>query len=167
LARAKTAISDGAFELPTVYPGRYQVSVFVRAPEYYLNSIRIGEQEVLGKDGIFASGMPALRVVYGSNAGSVRGTAAGCAGGPVIALPDEEELWNFRFIKRSACDARGRFEIVGLRPGSYTLVALDRIDGTGLDDLSTLRRLAAIGTHAQVEAGPPAIVELKRAAWPD
>jgi hypothetical protein len=82
-------------------------------------------------------------------------------------MPEEEGLWNFRFLRRGTCDAAGRFEIGGLRPGSYSVVALERIDETGLDDRTTLRRLAAIGIRVQVPAGQAALVELKRMAWPE
>jgi hypothetical protein len=82
-------------------------------------------------------------------------------------LPEDEGLWNFRFIRRGSCDSSGHFEFGGLRPGNYYALALDRLESTGLDDLSTLRRLASMGAQVPVDSGRSAYVELKLAHWPE
>ena len=159
--------ADGTLQFPAIYPGRYRVNVYATIPDHYLDSVRIGEQDVLGKEVMFAEGMPAVRVVFKPNSARVRGTVENCGGASILLLPEDEGLWDFRFIRRGSCDSSGHFEFGGLRPGNYYTLALDRLESTGLDDLSTLRRLASMGAQVPVDSGRSAYVELKLAHWPE
>ena len=111
-ARAK---SDGTLRFPAVYPGRYRVNVFGAIPQHYLDSVRLGEQDVLGQEVLFAEGMPPLRVVYKPDAAALRGKVENGGGASILLLPQNEGLWNERFIRRASCDSSGHFEIDGLR----------------------------------------------------
>jgi hypothetical protein len=166
-AAFSTANSDGSLTLPVVYPGRYTVDVFATIPDYYLESVRLGEQDALGKEVTLAEGAPPIHVVFKPNSAGLRGTVENCGTASVLLLPQDEGLWNFRFIRRVSCDSSGHFDIRDLRPGNYYALALDRIDPSGLDDLSTLRRLANQSTKVQVDPGLPAYIELKMAVWPE
>jgi len=163
--------SEGVVRFQAVYPGRYRVNVFADAAGYYLDSILFGEQEVLGRDISLAEGAPPLRVVFQPDTAGLRGTVQdcnqNCSETQVLVFPEDESLWDFRFIRHSSCDRAGHFQTGGLRPGRYYAVALDRIDETGLDRLATLRRLAAIAALVEIEAGRVAQLELKVVAWPE
>jgi hypothetical protein len=163
-AYSKTA---GGLQFPAVYPGRYKVNVFGTIPGHYLDSIYFGDLPVLGKEITVASGAVPLRVVFRSNAGAVRGKVENCAFGSVLLLPTDESLWDFRFIVQGACDAAGNFEIGGIRPGDYYAVAFDRVTSSGLDDTSTLRRIAALATRIPIDAGRTAPLDLKCLPWPE
>lgn len=158
---------DGSLQFPAVYPGRYQVNVFTKVTDRFLASIRIAGQDVLGKEVLLTGPAEPIHVVFSREAGALRGAVENCAGGTVLLLPQDEGLWNFRFIRRAGCDASGHFEIGGLRPGDYYAMALDRIDSTGLDDLATLRQLAGAGERAHIDARRVAYVELKLSRWPE
>jgi len=156
------------FVFPAVYPGRYRVNVYADiAKDYYLGSVLLGEEDVLGKEVMLAEGAPQFRVIFKPNSTGLRGTVENCGGGSVLVLPEEEGLWNFRFIRKMSCDRSGHFEFGGIRPGGYYVLALDRIELTGLDDLGTLRRLASMGTRVRIEPERAAYVELKVSHWPD
>jgi hypothetical protein len=116
---------------------------------------------------MLAEGVPPVRVVFKPNSAKLRGTVENCGGASILLHLQDEGLWNFRFIRRGSCDSSGHFELGGLRPGNYYALALDRIDSTGLDDLSILRRLASIGAQVQVDSGRAAYVELKPSLWPE
>ena len=161
------ADADGKLQFPAIFPGRYTVNVFGTLKEHYLDSVMIGEQDVLGKEAVFAEGMPPVRVVFKPNAAGVRGAVENCGGASILLLPQDEGLWNYRFIQQGSCDGSGHFTIAGLRPGSYYAVAVERIDGTGLDDLGTLRRLASMAERVQVDSGRVGYVELKVQRWPE
>jgi len=161
------ANAEGKLQFPAIYPGRYRVNVFGTLKQHYLDSVMVGEQDVLGKEAVFAEGMPPVRVVFKPNAAGVRGAVENCGGASILLLPQEEGLWNYPFIQHESCDGNGHFAIGGLRPGSYYAVAVERIDGTGLDDLGTLRRLASMAERVQVDSGRVAYVELKVQRWPE
>jgi len=167
LAAFARAGAEGKAEFPRVYPGRYRVNVYAEIPDHYLDSILIGSEEVLGKDATFAECMPPVRVIFKPNAAGIRGAIENCGIAQVLLLPHEEGLWNYRFIKRAGCDATGHFTISGLRPGEYYVLGLDRIDPTGLDDLPTLRRLASMASHVQIDPGRITYLDLKIQSWPE
>ena len=159
--------SNGAMRLGPAYPGRYRIETFGSIDGYYLDSIMAGDRDVLGKEVTITEGMPPFRIVYKPNSAGVRGTVESCGEASVLLLPEDEDLWDFRFLHRASCDRDGHFQIGGLRPGAWYALALDRVDSTGLDDLAALRRLAAMAATVRVEAGSVATVDLKVQPWPD
>ena len=86
---------------------------------YYLDSIMLGDRDVLGKEVLVTEGMPPFRIVYKPNSAGIRGKVEDCGGASVLLLPQQEDLWNFRFLHQVACDRGGRFEVAGLRPGPW------------------------------------------------
>ena len=161
------ATADGKLQFQSVYPGHYRINVFATIPAYYLGAVLMDDQDMLGKDVLFAEGAPPIYVIFQPNSTSVRGKVEECGSGAVLILPQDEGLWDFRFIRHTTCDSTGRFDIGGLRPGNYYALALDRIDSTGLDDLVVLRCLAGMAEKLAVEPGRAVYVELKRLKWPD
>jgi len=157
----------GVVQFREMYAGNYRVNIFASQAGYYLDSILLGDRDVLGKDVAIAEGTPPLHVVFKPNAAGVRGTVENCGRAVILLLPQDEGLWDFRFIRRGACDSSGRFEIGGLRPGGYYALAVDRVDATGLDRVATLRRLAGMAAKVEIESGRVAYVELKVVLWPE
>jgi len=167
-AWAVFAKSDqGGLQFPAVYGGHYRINVFASIPGYYLDSILLEGRDVLGKEALLAEGTPPIQVVFQSDSAALRGTVEDCGSATILVLPQDEGLWDFRFIHRASCDRTGHFEIGSLRPGSYYALAVERIDATGLDDLSILRRLAGMAEKVQVDPERASYVELKRSPWPD
>jgi len=161
------ATPSGKLEIPGVYAGRYSVEVFTTSPHYYLDSVLLGEQTVLGKEVTLTEGSPPIRVVFKQDTAGVHGYVEKCGAASILLFPEDEELWNYRFIRRGSCDSSGHFEIGGLRPGKYYALALDHIDPTGLDNLSTLRHLVTIAVEVQASSGSLTYIELETVAWPD
>ena len=158
---------DGSLRFFHVYPTRYRVLVFGTVGGYYLDSILVGDRDLLGKEAMLTEGMPPLRIVYKPDSAGVHGRVEDCGGAAILLLPEDESLWDYRFIHRAVCGPDGRFEVRGLRPGGWYALALERIDATGLDDLATLRRLAVLAARVQVEPGRFASLDLKVQLWPE
>jgi hypothetical protein len=134
--------TDGSFQWENVDPGRYLVDVSWDGA--YVTSLRLGSSEVSGAilDLSRGSGGLPLTVVLSSAAGQVSGTVrrtGGPAEGVRVALvpegPEGSAATQF-----DTADAAGAYSFSGVRPGKYTLAALDDDDteaavrASGVDD---------------------------------
>jgi hypothetical protein len=112
-------VDGGELTVRDVYPEAYQVQILTDAPvPYFLDSIRIGEQNAVGTVSILSDAMPLL-VTLKLGGGTVRGTLEGCDGGPVFLVPQETSLRRSGFIRITTCDRNGHFEFAAVRPGEY------------------------------------------------
>ena len=121
---------SGAFTIEGVYPGRYTIRPISPGAPDYLASIRLGDREVPpGQLLDIVSGALPLTVTYKSDGGTLRGTVEDCASGTVVVYPRDRDLQLAEFRRTAQCDARGRYEIVAIRPGEYYAFAFDRAPG--------------------------------------
>ncbi len=157
---------NGSVRINHVYPGRYRIVTYKRVPGYYLASVRLGEGEVLGQEVELAPGSPPLRIVYRADGGSVRGTVQNGAGATVALLPTDPALLNPAFIRLEKCDSAGRFEVDGLRPGSYYALAFDRAEFDPLQNAAFVSSLTARANGVRVGPNEVAPLDLKLTAWP-
>jgi protocatechuate 3,4-dioxygenase beta subunit len=110
---------NGDIEAAGVYPGTYEILPISESPApYYLDSVRVGEQDGLGPVAIF-SGADALTVTYKLGGGTVGGSAEACGAGRAVLIPQDAALRHAGFIRVTDCDANGRFEFPAVRPGEY------------------------------------------------
>lgn len=107
-----------------VYPGSYRVQFLTDAPiPYFLDSIRLGEEEALGSFPLDSAALPlTIRIKLGG--GTVRGTVEGCGSRPVFLVPQEPALRRNGFIRIAPCDSNNHFEFPAVRPGEYYGIAL-------------------------------------------
>jgi len=87
------ADSGGRVQFPTVYPGRYTINVDATIPDHYLDSVLVGEQDVLGKEVTLAEGGPPIHIVFKPNPAGLRGTVENCGSTSILLLPQDEGLW--------------------------------------------------------------------------
>jgi hypothetical protein len=87
---------------------------------YYLASIRVAEREVLGEIVELTAASASVTVLYKADGGGVRGAVEDCGSAHVVLVPQERALQRLgEFIRQTACDAGGHFEISRIRPGEY------------------------------------------------
>jgi protocatechuate 3,4-dioxygenase beta subunit len=158
---------DGAIRIPKVQPGRYVIFPVGYVPGYFVESVWLGEREVMAKPVDLSDGALRFRVIYRGNAGRVRGTVEKGGGSTVALLPQDEALLDGQFIRTAKCDSNGRFEVGSLRPGEYYAFAFDRVDNYALTDAAFVRNLRAAAVAVHVEAARAADVELKVTEWPE
>jgi hypothetical protein len=119
---------DGKFTAECIYPGRYQVNPIQPGAQFYLASIRLGEQESLDRNvEFYSSGIP-LTVTYRSDGGTVRGTVEDCEAATIVLVPQDQALRRRPYILNSKCRAKGGYEFTAVRPGEYYVLALDPSD---------------------------------------
>ncbi len=158
---------DGSFQIKDVYPGRYRITPMGFVPGYYLDSVWLGERNVMGQEVDLSPASPPIRVVYKAKAGRVRGTVEDGAGSVVYLLPQDESLLDVQFIRAAACDGFGRFEAGSLRPGDYYAFAFDRVEFDALTDPAFVRALAPRAVQVHVDEGGVGSVNLKVTPWPE
>jgi hypothetical protein len=148
---------DGTYRIDGLYPGRYRVNAPPFAQSgYYLASISLGEQDILGKIVEFSADSAPLKVVYRSDGGTLRGTVENC-GNATIAVAQRDVL----SVRFAHCTDGGHFEIPNLRPASYYAFAFDQLPANTSDFLSSLPGLLNKGVTVEVNAGQVSNVELK------
>lgn len=167
LSAQATHDQDGAILFKNIYPGRYRIVPLGIRPGFYVESVKLGDRDVLGETVDLVEAGPPLRVVYRSGAPRVRVHVEKGAGAHVAIVPQNEALANEQFIREAVADKDGRCEIGSLRPGDYYAFAFDRLDMGSLQDPAFLRTLVPRAEKVHVEKGETATVDLKVTAWPE
>jgi hypothetical protein len=143
-----------------VYPGRYRFDESSPAG-YYIDSILLGERNVLGRDVELMEGVPPIRIVYKQDGAKVRGTVNGGAGATVVLVP---ELSSPDYWRSAKCDEQGRFEIRDLRPGYYFTLAVRR--PSALQDAGFVGLVERQGTRLRVDSSQVVTEDLQLTSWP-
>jgi 5-hydroxyisourate hydrolase-like protein (transthyretin family) len=115
---------NGDMVFEDFYPGVYRFPPQLQppTPPYYLDAVRIGEADLVRQD-VEISSDAAIAVVYKSDSGTVRGVAEDCASGGVVVIPQDPALRGRGLSRSGPCEANGRYEVRGIRPGDYYALA--------------------------------------------
>jgi hypothetical protein len=152
---------NGDMEGAGVYPGTYEIRPISESPApYYLDSVRVGEQDALGYVAI-PSGSQDFTITYKLGGGTVRGSAEACGTGHPTLIPQDAALRRAGFIRVTDCDANGRFEFSAVRPGEYFALIAEGSPASFVSlsrDENVLRRAAGL----RVRESETVIVEIQR-----
>jgi hypothetical protein len=120
-------------------PDNYEVSVSGLPPGYYLKSARFGSDEVIDSGLSLRGAAGKLELVVSAAAAQVEGIVLDSqqqpAKGALVALiPDARRQSRTSLFKTVRTDDSGRYSILGITPGDYTLYAFEDIEsGAHLD----------------------------------
>lgn len=161
--------NDGTFVLDDVQPGRYEVSGFQFGT--YLASVRVGEEERLGRPIEIKEGMPEITVEYRADGGTLNLRVEGAGDGgrrpPVfVLLPVEPEKRRSPFMLLFSISGRTA-ELRGVRPGEYyawMFRELQRFDL--LQDAAFVMELTKSAARVKVEPDGFHNLTLKLNDWP-
>ena len=167
-ARAK---GDGTFVLKNLSPGQYRVGVHEMARGtrgWYAESVRLGSVDVLTSGFRVTNANPqgTLEIVLNDAAGSIIGTVTDAGGQPltgvtVVAAP-AAPLRKTVNQGRGTTDQNGRFILESLRPGQYTVLAVDGPDwAVDFADADFLARHESRGERVQVGERQTVSVQLR------
>ncbi|HEX8985163.1 MAG TPA: carboxypeptidase regulatory-like domain-containing protein [Bryobacteraceae bacterium] len=158
--RPASVSTDGSFKVPGVSPGKYSVYLLGLQETTYLKSVRLGNQETIGKglDLTEAQGTVNLELVLGAKPGTVEGAVAeeGKAqpGVGVTLVPDPPRESLRGRVKFASADQNGHFSMKGVAPGNYTLYALpDSSEYELLFDPDAMKAYEGKGVKVTVEEG--------------
>lgn len=156
---------EGSFQIYEMYPGRYQVGLDrnIVPASYYLDAILLGDSNVLGQVVEIDSGDTPLRVVYGSDGGSIRGTVDGCVGGSVVVVSEDPAFQRREYMiaPKVRCSDGGQFEVQNLRPGRYYAFAFDHLEATTWEFLGSVPALINKAEIVEVRPKEISFVELR------
>jgi protocatechuate 3,4-dioxygenase beta subunit len=151
---------NGDFEIDGVVPGEYQLLVGSNSSKYgnwYTRTVQLEGRDVTDEGLHLASGIRAatVDVVLSANGASIEGVVLDehdhpVAGAPVQAIPSVSKRNRIDQYGSSETDQNGRFEMSGLAPGEYSVVAGD-MDREDRLDLEIVNRMAKLGTTVQLD----------------
>ena len=119
---------DGTFRLSEVQPGTYEVQVNLPSNDGYVQRISAKEAKVRGRAIIITAGSEVdLTVTLGQGRGHVTGTVQSegkPASGVMILLVPESGLEMEQDSRLDESDSDGTFDLAGILPGEYVLLAI-------------------------------------------
>jgi protocatechuate 3,4-dioxygenase beta subunit len=136
---------DGTFTLQAAPDERYRIAAYGAPPEMYLKSASAGRDDVLEKGFSPASGR-ALDLVFAAGA-KVAGTINGADGKgepavTVVVAPEAKLAGVADAIRTATTDQNGKYQIQGLRPGSYRIYAFEHAEPGAYEDEDWLKGFA-------------------------
>jgi Carboxypeptidase regulatory-like domain len=162
----------GNFEWKNVPPGNYIVQVYGGDGQgFFLKSVKLGERNI--ESGFTASGPATIDLLVSTKGGTVEGAVVEkavekdgdkvrpVANATVVAVPEEKYRKLPDRFGIGSTDQHGRFTILGLAPGSYTLYAWQDLEDGVYRDADFLKSQEASGTAVKVEEGSHQQIELK------
>jgi hypothetical protein len=157
---------DGSFRVDGVSAGDFRVSIRGVPEDAYVESIQLGNADVLD-GGLHLSGPTdaLLQVVIGANAGSIEGSVLDSRNQAlpnriVVLVPDVRLSHRSDLYKSASTDASGRFRMHGLTPGDYRLFAWEDIQTGAWEVPDFMRPYEGRGTPVHVNEGTNNDVQL-------
>jgi protocatechuate 3,4-dioxygenase beta subunit len=155
----------GGLHFENLAAGRYRIiPMAALTPGYYPGPVFLGDREVTGQEVMLSATSPPVRVVMKANPGTIRGTVENGAGATVLLAPQTSQEPDALLSIQAGSD--GAFQIPGLPPGDYSIVAFDRL-GTEQGSSVRVSTMLAAATRVRVDEGASASVQLTLNRWPE
>ena len=151
---------SGSFRIRSVPPGIYHVQVTNLAPGFYVKSARLGDAggTSMRLDLLQPQG-GALTVVVTSRGGAMAGNVESNRAGlvQVFAIAEGNPWWS----RTAVTGDHGHFEIKGLAPGEYRVLACERIDPEAYQDSELMKSLEGQSQRVTVSENSREMLTLK------
>jgi len=158
---------DGSFALKNVMDGDYRVDVAGAPEDCYLQSARMGGDDVLASGVSISVGrVPGpLEIVINCAGAILEGSVADqnlkpVTGASVVLVPDTERRAMSHLFKTTTTDQYGAFTIRGIAPGEYKAFAWEKLEMGAYQDPEFLRRFEGDGKVVTVKEGEKLSVQL-------
>ena len=161
---ASRGTKEGVARFGHVVAGRYRIVPGALQPSgLYLSAVLVGGRNALRQE-VELTSDSAVHVVYKPNPGRVRGTVEQGEGAKVLLWPQDAEIPDT--VLYVAAGPSGAFEFDNLSPGSYSVVAFDRVEPQNVSS-SFLLSVIANAPRVQVEEAATVSLTLGLNDWPN
>ena len=164
--RHRPVNADGAFRLDNVSPGEYFTTVQPLPPGYYVKAARLEQMDALEQPLVISGPVSGpLDVLLSRAAGRVDGTVVddrgqGVAGVQAVLVPAHRMRWRFDLFRTATTDSTGRFSLIGIPPGDYSLFSWEALESFAYFDEEVLRQSEAAGTSVRIAESSTAHVQV-------
>lgn len=160
--------SDASFELKDIPAGNYHVLVTATGEalaDYYVKSVNLAGKEVVASGFSTSASVETLDIVLSAKGATIEGLVAKdnepAAFVKVITVPDEDRRDQRELFQVVATDRQGHFQIRGLSPGEYRVIALDEGFDEEITDPEFAQKYESLGQTIKVEEGERSTTTLK------
>jgi hypothetical protein len=159
---------DLTFQLNNVSLDPYDISVNGLPEGFYLQAVRMGQQDVTETGVDFTQGVSAdeMTVIVNPNGGQIEGNVQNAkgenaTGAMVTLIPDEAHrslMWLYKTVNT---DQNGHFTMKGVRPGKYMVYAWEEIEQGAYQDPDFVKPHESAGEKVEISASGHETVSLK------
>ena len=159
--------ASGHATIPILPAGKYSIQVYAADKRYAVARTFSDAGQTAGHDvEIPAGGSTALTAILAAGSVNVEGLAKrggkGASGVMVVLIPREPSTHEELF-RRDQSDSDGSFNLIGVIPGSYTLVAIEDAWEFDWSKPAQLARYAQRGQAVTIPEGPQTSIHLPEA----
>lgn len=167
--------SDGTFSFRVARPGKYIVRPVPQWNERYLASVKVGGEEMLGRELDLTYGSPGpVRVTYRKDGGRVEGTVRAKEEGgfgrlsAAVLWPAEEKFRPFPYLAKADLSPQGTFSFRNVAPGEYLVFATTGLDQrVWVEAMDLPKEIEEQAVRVRVVAGSSSTVEIPLVPWPE
>lgn len=171
-SRPAEVLPDGRFELEGVV-GEGSVQPMGLPRGWMLKSVSYKGEDVTDKPIEFASDAGPIRMVITNRITVLTGAVSATNGAPlgdyeVLVFPEDSSRWGTmgRALRVTRPDQQGVYKVEGLPPGSYHVVAFDRIEGEQRTSTEFLEQAKASAESVTLAEGQTRTLMLKLSTAP-
>jgi len=160
---------DGSFQWTDVPAGNYYVQATGDTGAHdgwFVKSALVAGREINDSGMSLNGGMIPLDIVLSANGGIAEGVVVDPKGLPVpnavvVAVPEARFRGRLDRYRKTVSDQSGRFRLLGIRPGEYTLFAWETVDGEAYYNPDFLKSFEGQGVALQVSEGERKSLQLQ------
>jgi hypothetical protein len=161
--------ADGSFQWADVPAGSYYLQMSGESgvgEGWYLKSVSAGGRDVNDSGINVSGGLVVVDVIASANGGAIDGAIADHKGDPVanavvVAVPEVKMRGRTDRYRKTVSDQAGHFSLRGLRPGAYTVLAWESMDGEAYYNPEFLKVYEGRGSGIRVSEGEKKSVQLE------
>ena len=159
--------ADGSFQWTDVPAGSYYIQMAGDSSEgWYLKSVLAGGRDINDMGVSINGGLVVMDLLASANGGLVEGAVTDHTGVPmanavVVAVPEARMRGREDRYRKTVSDQSGHFSLRGLRPGQYTVLAWESVDGEAYYNPEFLKEYEGRGSVLRVAEGERKSVQME------